>query len=558
MSGIDWQSAKMDLREWISFAPCTVSELDTKLSAMDGVGGCVLLSTCNRTEVYITTEDGVTLDPGETLCRAAELPYEPLRESFRTKSGHKAVNHLLEVACGLRSQILGEDQIVTQVKMALELAHKAGAADGILQTLFRTAVTAGKEAKTRVRLTAAPLSVARRGVELAEAAAGSLEGTRAVVMGNGEMGRLASAYLVEKGCKVTVTLRSYRHGETIVPRGCTTVPYDQRFGAIDGCDLLLSATTSPHFTMTLEQMEGLKAKPRYVVDLALPRDIDPDVKKLDGITFFDMDSMGSVKDQPHNVDKLQEIQEIIGHYAEEFYRWWNFKQSLPVMEEIKELAVRRALSSPEVFPEAQRAVEQTVRRTVEVLLGGLRDAATPEALDRLRRKMDARLPEKHLGGGPMALGGEPGKAMKFPLFTDLSGRKAVVIGAGSIASRRIKILKEFGAQVTVIAPQIGERLPGVCYVEREYRAGDCLGAYLVVTATPDRGVNRTVAEECGEEIPVSVADCAEECTFFFPAICKAGGLVAGLVSDGTDHRLVARTAKEIREVLRHKEDNHEN
>lgn len=565
MTGIDWQSAKMDLREWISFAPCTVSELDTKLCGLEGVGGCVLLSTCNRTEIYMTMEEGLSLDPGETLCRVAELPYETLKVAFRTKSGRRAVNHLLEVACGLRSQILGEDQIVTQVKTALELAHNAESADGILQTLFRTAATAGKEAKTRVRLTAAPLSVACRGVELVETAAGSLEGLRAVVIGNGEMGRLASSYLVEKGCRVTVTLRSYRHGETIVPRSCTTVPYDERFNAIDGCDVLFSATTSPHFTVSLEQMCALSRKPRYVADLALPRDIDPAVKTLEDVCFFDMDVMGSVKDHPHNADKLQEIQEIIQRYGDEFYRWWNFKRSLPVMESIKELSVRRALGSrellelgeSELYPGARKAVEQTVRRTVEVLLGGLRDFATPEALERLRGKMESRLPEKQPPYQPIPLESQAdGMELKFPLFLDLKGKKAVVVGAGSIAGRRIRVLYEFGAQVTVIAPEVVEKLPGVRYLEREYRDGDCSGAYLAVTATPNRQVNHSVAEECRRKgIPVSVADCAEECTFFFPAVCKSGNLIAGLVSDGTDHRLVAGTAKEIREILKRQSDN---
>ena len=143
------------------------------------------------------------------------------------------------------------------------------------------------------------------------------------------------------------------------------------------------------------------------------------------------------------------------------------------------------------------------------------------------------------------------KHPRFPLFLDLAGKPVVVIGGGDIAHRRVETLLSFGAQVTVVTPEFRQSPnPGVNWKPRPYQIGDLEGAVLAVAATDSRSVNRAVGEEARSRgIPVSVADCAQECTFFFPAICRAGGLVAGVVGDGTDHKKTARAAQAIRKCL---------
>ncbi|MBM6937669.1 NAD(P)-dependent oxidoreductase [Pseudoflavonifractor phocaeensis] len=140
--------------------------------------------------------------------------------------------------------------------------------------------------------------------------------------------------------------------------------------------------------------------------------------------------------------------------------------------------------------------------------------------------------------------------LRFPLFVDLRGRRAVVVGGGRIALRRAKGLRDFGADVTVIAPHLAQPMEGITHLCRSYAPGDLTGAFLAVAATDDRAVNRAVGEEARRQsIPVSVADQAEECTFFFPALCTGNGMIAGVVSDGTDHHKTAAAAKAIRAVL---------
>ena len=144
------------------------------------------------------------------------------------------------------------------------------------------------------------------------------------------------------------------------------------------------------------------------------------------------------------------------------------------------------------------------------------------------------------------------KPPRFPLFVSLVGKKVLIVGAGQIAARRINILKNFGAEIHVIAPERSDKidLSGIHYNARTFQPSDIEEAFFVVAATNVRAVNHEIAQLCYQKsILVSVADCAEESTFYFPAICQGSGLIAGLVSDGSDHHAVSRTAKKIRKIL---------
>ena len=139
--------------------------------------------------------------------------------------------------------------------------------------------------------------------------------------------------------------------------------------------------------------------------------------------------------------------------------------------------------------------------------------------------------------------------LRFPMFVDLRGRRAVVIGCGAIGARRIRVLLSFGAQVRAVDP-LTSPPEGAEWVKRPYERGDVEEAFLCVAATDDRAVNHAVCEEARSlGVPVSVADDRDECDFYFPAVCVGGGLVAGVVSDGTGHGKTAACAKEIRRIL---------
>ncbi|MFR4973099.1 MAG: hypothetical protein ACLUB2_06785 [Butyricicoccus pullicaecorum] len=219
MTGIDFQRANLSAREPVSFVQGQVETLLPKIRAFDGVLGCALLATCNRTELYLHTEHP-DIDPLFVLCKTAGISYDAYTAISTVRTDQDAVAHLMEVASGMQSQIFGDDQILSQVRNAITLSRRLGCADSVLDTLFRHAVTGGKRVKTETHLIGVPTSAAHRGVEKARDALHGLNGKRAVVIGNGEMGRLTATLLYQAGCEVTITLRTYRHGETIVPAGC--------------------------------------------------------------------------------------------------------------------------------------------------------------------------------------------------------------------------------------------------------------------------------------------------------------------------------------------------
>ncbi len=382
MVGIDFVHAALEKREKAAFVRGQVEELLPKLTASGKVSGSVLLATCGRTELYLYSEDA-DVDPLAVLCEAAGLEVGLYRSSSIQRESRDAVNHLMRVASGLESQIFGDDQILSQVKDARLLARKAGASGPVLDTLFRRAVTAGKRVRTSTKLKGVPASAAERGVEKAEDFFGTLENLKAVVIGNGEMGRLAAAYLKRLGAAVTVTLRTYRHGETLVPAGCLTGGYDKRYELLEGADLVISATTSPHFTITEEGVRELKEPPKLFIDLAMPRDIEQSVSENVQLTLWNLDDLGDLGES--NIEERAIAEKIIDEEEKEFYEWYYYRESLPDIARLKEALLSRlrhdrAYCSLCEDNDSEGLAELAVNKTVDLLLGGMKDAVNPERL----------------------------------------------------------------------------------------------------------------------------------------------------------------------------------
>ena len=383
MTGIDFVHAPLEKREAVSLVRGQVQALLPCIAAQKGVQGCVLLATCNRTELYLHGAEGTQLDALAVLAEAAGFDAAEYRGYSITRTGEDAVHHLMQVAAGLESQIFGDDQIVSQVKGAVALAREAKTVDAVLDTMFRRAVTAGKRVRTETRLTGVPASAAEVGARRAAQFFGSLEGKRAVVIGNGEMGRLAASTLRAQGCAVTVTLRSYHHGETVVPAGCATWPYDTRCEVLDGADLAVSATTSPHFTLTAEQVTAMHNPPRLLLDLAMPRDIEQAVGEDGRVRLLNLDDLGDLGD--HNAEARAVAMRILEKEEQEFAAWYSYRQALPLIAAVKDEALERlhydhAYSGLHEDGDLDGLAELAVNKTVDLLLGGMKELVDAEHL----------------------------------------------------------------------------------------------------------------------------------------------------------------------------------
>jgi glutamyl-tRNA reductase len=261
------------------------------------------------------------------LCENLEKDISGFRHYFTERAGEEALKHLCRVASGLDSQIIGDDQIITQVREALELSRNQNCADSYMETVFKTAIQAAKSIKTNVILKTLGFdSVPRKTVGKIKAVY-PLTGKNAVVIGNGQMGRLVSELLIRERANVTVTLREYKKGVVKVPSHAKTISYNERYRAIEKADIVVSATTSPHFTIYHDELDKLSRLPEIFADLAVPRDIEPTVQRISGITLLTIDDIsGESRILPP--ESIKKIDGIIGEHLKRYNNWFSYKEKL--------------------------------------------------------------------------------------------------------------------------------------------------------------------------------------------------------------------------------------
>lgn len=323
-AGIDYKNTPIELREKLSFNDKRLLEIMEVICENEEISGCVIISTCNRTEIYLSFDDsGEEPDAGELLCMAANVEFSLFKNKFIYRYDDEAVQYLMEVACGLHSAILCEEQISGQINSAAQLSREGGFSDALLNTLFRNAVTAGKRALTEVSVQNVPLSTAYGAVKMAERLYGTLRNKECLVIGNGKMGRAAAQYLLRHGCRVTMTLRTYRHGENIIPDGCGKIGYDRRFEQAEKSDFVISATRSPHYTLRDEDIINMSKKPDYIFDLAVPRDIEPEIYNI--VKCYTVDDI--CVDNSAQKEQLMKIYSIIDEFKERFEQWKKYKEN---------------------------------------------------------------------------------------------------------------------------------------------------------------------------------------------------------------------------------------
>ncbi|AEY65210.1 glutamyl-tRNA reductase [Clostridium sp. BNL1100] len=335
---LDYKTAAIDVRERFSYTSTRIREILGRIKATEGVSGAVLLCTCNRTELYISGENIENLNPALLLCQLSGVEeHKLLMPLFNIRYDSESIFHLMEVACGLQSMVLFEDQIITQVKNAATVAREEKTIDSTLETMFRLSITAAKKAKTEIKIKAVPTSAAERAItELSKKYC--FADKRVLVIGNGEIGRLCCKKLIELGSNVTITLRKYKHGDIIVPIGCRTISYDERDGFLSNSDVVISATTSPHFTINYDMVEKLERRPELFVDLALPRDIEPGISQIPGVASYNLDRFYT-DFSVLNQKEVSEIKEIIHHYFLQFEKWQNYHREARLVNNMNRINV---------------------------------------------------------------------------------------------------------------------------------------------------------------------------------------------------------------------------
>lgn len=353
IAGIDYESASVQEREKFSFTASEAADFLARLRHK--TSECVLLSTCNRTELCLVSD----LDPAELLQSA--------RGSGRlfSLSGREAVRRVFEIAAGLRSQVPLDEQILTQMKDALALSQSLKCSGPLLNKLFSTAIATGKKVRTEFKEMPHDTSIAEIACDLAKAEFKELRDRRALVIGSGVIGQLCASLLQKGGASVTMTLRRRKKEEFLPLKGVNFIPYDDRYSVASKADLIISATASPHYVLTSERFAN-DAGRVLILDLAVPHDVEPAIKDVDGVRLLDMDSMGGWSLDP---ELLKDIRKAINSDMAYFFDWLKIHDCMPLIDEVCSYAARELVGElePEDGPQTKK-LEEATRKMMGKLL----------------------------------------------------------------------------------------------------------------------------------------------------------------------------------------------
>lgn len=353
MTYIDHNMAGVEQREAFSCAKGQADGIYARLKENPDIMGAVLIATCNRTELYLSLREGSRANPFDELCRTLGADPDMHRTISRTLEGDEAFLHLCRVAAGTESQIWGDGQIITQVRNSIAEARKNKAVDSFLNVIFNKAVCAGKKVRTNVDLRIYDNSTAIRAVARVKADPAV---KTVMVIGNGMMGRMIAAMLRRSGIRTIMTLRQYKHGEIVIPDGVETVNYSQRYELMEECDSVISATTSPHYTVFAKEFSEIKNKPVLLIDMAVPRDIDPMAAGSQGVVCLNIDDICAGKKDALQEDQYRQMEGILEKYLTDMHKWKDFRKNM----EKKIYVIGIGPGSEEYLtPQARAAVEDS-------------------------------------------------------------------------------------------------------------------------------------------------------------------------------------------------------
>jgi glutamyl-tRNA reductase len=328
--GISHQTANVEIRERFAIPDSALTDSLIRLAQVPGVQESVLLSTCNRTEFYIVSPNSqLAVEP---LFQDFYGPVEvsEFRHLFRLPDV-PSIRHLFRVASGLESMVLGETEIFGQVKRAYEAAARSGTTGRILNRLFQKAFHVGKHVRSATAITRGSVSVGSVAVDLAMQIFGELEGRKIMILGAGETSERTAWSFQSHGAKqLFVSNRSLERATELAEAigGCA-IRFDDWEDEFRDLDILVSSTSAPHAILTRAKLEPViktrRDRPLFIIDLAMPRDVDPAVHEMDGVYVYDLDSLRAIADRTLETRKkeTEACDGLIEKHVHDFEVWLN-------------------------------------------------------------------------------------------------------------------------------------------------------------------------------------------------------------------------------------------
>ena len=386
--GLNHRTAPVELRERIAFPEEGLDRSMETLYNLSNLDEGLILSTCNRVEIYAATKDsekGVE-EIKDFIAQQHHLHVSEFEDTLYVLQGEESVKHLFRVASSLDSMVVGEPQILGQIKGAYRVAHAAKTTGVLLNKLLHKAFSVAKRVRTETSIGNRAVSVSFVAVELAKKIFAHLEGREVLIIGAGEMCELAAQHLVRAGAqKILVTNRTWDRAMELAERfQGEALPFTELPHALLRADIIISSTGSPDVIVKKEEVSTIirqrKQRPLFFIDIAVPRDIEPQVNTVDNVYLYDIDDLQEVaeanmKDRQHEARKAEAI---VATEVEQFCRWYQSLELVPTiislqekMEEMRKKELEKTLSTlPAVSDKERRAMEVLSEAIVKKILHG--------------------------------------------------------------------------------------------------------------------------------------------------------------------------------------------
>lgn len=371
--GLNHKSSPLEIREKVSLSKNQIFQISEKLKSARSIFGSAILSTCNRTEFYLNVGSAALglNEAIEIISKKSGILVDELESYLYIKKNKDAVQHLFFVAAGLDSMILGESQIQGQVQDAYEIALDTEISDSIINTLFMNALTVGKRVRTETQIDRESVSISSAAVSLAKRFYNGLEDKVVLVLGAGETSELTTRHLISNGIKnFIVANRTYERAEKLANElGGIAIRFDALFEYIDYADIIISSTASPKYLLTKDLLNSYlvnRKKELLLIDIAIPRDISPELEDYSCITLYDIDDLKDVVSTTlkRRHKEAEVAKKIVQEELENFFFWLD---SLTVVPTIIKMREQIAKIKEQEIEKAKNRINNITPRELQII-----------------------------------------------------------------------------------------------------------------------------------------------------------------------------------------------
>ncbi len=376
--GLSHRTAPVEVRERLAIAPDRLEQELRALTANERIDEALLISTCNRVELYATSNNPIEAAQSAKEVLTRRLADVAANEVLYQERGVDVVRHVFRVASSLDSLVVGEPQILGQVKEAFDAAKGAGTMGTLLGRCFTQAFATAKRVRNETGIAEGTVSVSSIACELAKKIFGNLDGRRTLLLGAGEMGESAARSLRQTGTKLHVINRSEERARSLAEScGGRAVPYERLTMELADADVVIASTASPKFILTPELMKSVvrtrRHRPLFIIDIAVPRNVDPRVGNMDNVFIYDVDDLQQVAEENLAVRAREAVQaeRIVEEEVESFLSWRRSLALAPTIValrnrfgQIADEEIRRSLPRLEGISQSDRAVVEAMGRSL--------------------------------------------------------------------------------------------------------------------------------------------------------------------------------------------------